>query len=597
MSTFQDYYQKYNDNSYVQQLSKDPESDVNYPNKETRSVRSGHYVVSEATPIPDPVLVTYNESLMQELGLTERTMQSDQMLKYLSGHSELKNDSMQPLRINQWVTPYALSIYGQPIIHNCPYKNNTGYGDGRAHSIGEFVINDQRYEFQLKGSGTTPFSRFGDGRAVLRSSIREYLVSEAMHNLGVPTTRALSLIVSGSETVERKWYKMTKDHNGSDDNQTPGNHCGINGTCGTNKCNLNGTCGYDEITEQNPVAMICRVSDSFIRVGHLELFGLRARDKNQGDHGLRIRELELMFKHMVFREYPEFLDQPLEKAVPAVCAEVAISLSIMVAHWMRCGYIQSNFNSDNCLVSGRTIDYGPFGFMEKYDPEKNFWTGGGPHFSFINQIHAAKKNYIAFVNSLRPLLKEDNELDQCINNFDQVSESVMNDMWARKLGIREIDWKQEVEDFFKRMLHLMRFSDFDYTMFWRQLSDCPLLLDNEQKVFDSMTRAFYNEKISDDWKLILTEYIVLLKKEQALSKISFINISQMMKSESPKYIPREWMLVSAYTDSSYQTLKELQELFKNPYEELTEYESKYYKLTPLELVEDKPGYSHMSCSS
>lgn len=599
MDTFQTYYHKHNHNSYLQQLSPDAETEENYPNKETRSVRSGHYVLSEATPIPDPLMITYSHDLMKELGLSEHIMESDQMLKYLTGHSEITNDlTEQSETIDQWVTPYALSIYGQPMISNYPFKNNTGYGDGRAHSIGEFVVNGQRYEFQLKGSGTTPFSRFGDGRAVLRSSIREYLVSEAMHNLRVPTTRALSLIVSESERVERSWYQ-NDENTTKKQQQEPSKKCQISDKPPT--CSRKGCDSYDEIIEHNPVAIVCRVSESFIRVGHLELFGFRAASGNQ-NHDLRILELEQLFKHMVFREYQDLYDLSIEMSIPEVCDRFAIKLSSMISDWIRCGYIQSNFNSDNCLVSGRTLDYGPFGFMEKYDPDKNFWTGGGQHFSFMNQVNAGKKNYEAFVNSLKPLLKNRCALDQCIRKFDKISEDLMNRMWGRKLGLIALDWKQHVEPFFKRLLDLMSFSDFDYTIFWRQLAEFPLILDDKQKLFHCIEKAFYIKTgtLSDDWKLILSQYIELLKKEHMLGKRSLFTISQMMKRESPKYIPREWMLVKAYTDAnngSFRFLLELQELFKKPYDEQPEMEKKYYKLTPLELVEDKPGYSQMSCSS
>ena len=599
MNTFQNYYHKHNHNFYIQQLTPDPESEANYPNKITRSVGSGHYVLSEATPITDPQMITYNSDLAKELKLSEQMIESDDLLRYLSGHNGLKNPlNEHEEKIDQWVTPYALSIYGQPIIHNGPFKTDLFYGDGRAHSIGEFVVNGHRYELQLKGSGTTPFSRFGDGRAVLRSSVREYLASEAMHRLRVPTTRTLSLIVSETEKTERSWYKMS-------DENTKNQKCSIKQS-NIKQSNGSKTCRGDvttNLTELNPVAITCRVSESFFRVGHFELFGIRANNSiDKSDQKQRLDELEQLFRHMTSREYDEnneLLRMPIDKAIPVVCNKFAARICNMIAQWIRVGYVQSNFNSDNCLVSGKTMDYGPFGFMEKYDPEKNFWTGSGFNFSFMNQMNAGKKNFIQFIESLKPLLKNHNSLDLIIDTFDRTAEFAMNQMWAKKSGLIKIDWKNDVEQFFKKMINLMKISDFDYTIFWRQLCDCALFVDNKQRVYDHMSVGFYS-KVTDDWKHIFDQYIELLKKEHDIGKRSYQIISQMMKYENPKYVPREWMLVKAYTDAqigSFDQLLELQELFKNPYDEQETMEHKYYKLTPLDLVENKPGYSQMSCSS
>jgi serine/tyrosine/threonine adenylyltransferase len=609
MTSFYEYYQTHNDNSYVRQLHPDPETKKNHPNQETRSVESGHYVESVATPLSDPYMITYNDSLARQLKIPDSMMRSNIMLKYLSGYNKL-TDCMtrQTLHIMQHVTPYALSIYGQRTTK----ETSPFYGDGRAHSIGEFVVKNQRWELQLKGSGTTPFSRSLDGRAVLRSSVREYLASEAMHALGVPTTRALSLIV-GTEKVERSWYRLNttkadseRDIVNKNQKSMKGGMCQIQSSCGlkNNSCgNSKQTGDYNQTNEMNPVAIVCRVCSSFIRVGHIELFGIRAEDsKLKKDNDKRLLELKLMFEHMVFREYPQFVNLPIDDAIMVVCDEFAVKISTMVSHWMRVGYVQSNFNSDNCLVSGKTLDYGPFGFMEKYDPDKNFWIGSGQHFGFMNQLNAAKRNYISFVNSLKPLLDhtQSNRLDESINKFDTVSVNIMNNMWARKLGLITLDWKNDVNDFLKRLLNLMRFADFDYTIFWRELSNCPMFIDDMNQIFACMSRAFYNNQISDDWKTLFQEYVMLLKKEQRMCKNSFSTISRRMKLENPKYVPREWMLVQAYTDAqnnSFEFLIELQELFKTPYDEHPDMEDRYYKLTPLEIVEDKPGYSSMSCSS
>jgi len=203
------------DLSWIKNLTCDAESTHHQPNKRSRQVLNGHYVLVRPTPLPNPSLVHVSASLLNEIGLSESIAHSDpDFIHYFSGTVPLPSNSNSSTADSAawgttWATPYALSIYGQEMYDNCPFKNGNGYGDGRAISIGEIgplPWNGTRYEFQLKGSGTTPFCRGGDGRAVFRSSIREFLASEAMHHLGISTTRALSLCVSQSETVDRPWY-------------------------------------------------------------------------------------------------------------------------------------------------------------------------------------------------------------------------------------------------------------------------------------------------------------------------------------------------------------------------------------------------------
>jgi uncharacterized protein YdiU (UPF0061 family) len=226
----------------------------------------------------------------------------------------------------------------------------------------------------LKGSGKTPFSRSGDGRAVLRSSIREFVASNAMHHLNVPTTKCLSLVISVSEKVNREWYDKSNGKN---------------------------------IIKSNKTAITCRDTPSFLRVGHIELFGRRAlSSRNITDRSHRLKELDLMFRYMIFREYPHLSNLNIEDMIDKFLTEYALRLAYMVSQWIRVGYVQSNFNSDGCLVSGRTMDYDPFGFLEKYDPDKNFWSESGQHFSFMNQMNAAKRNYLSFETSIEPLLNE-----------------------------------------------------------------------------------------------------------------------------------------------------------------------------------------------
>ncbi len=190
----------------------------------------------------------------------------------------LKTYLCLPLRKPGWACGYALSIYGTEYYQQCPFRTGNGYGDGRAISIFEGVINGRRWEMQLKGGGSTPYCRGADGRAVLRSSIREFLAQEHMHSLGVPTSRSLCLYTSKTEKVERPWFEQ-------------------------------GSYSKDpELMIEEEVAITTRVAPSFLRVGQLELFGRRARKK---EHPRAMEELEKIVLHLIDREYSELIDKCL----------------------------------------------------------------------------------------------------------------------------------------------------------------------------------------------------------------------------------------------------------------------------------------------
>ena len=285
-----------------------------------------------------------------------------------------------------WACGYALSIFGTEYNQQCPFQTGNGYGDGRAVSVLEVVVNGRRWEMQLKGGGRTPYCRGADGRAVLRSSIREFLAQEHMHALGVPTSRSLSLYVSKTQKVQRPWYSP------------------------------NSVSMDPDMLVSEPVAISTRVAPSFIRVGQLELFGRRARSNA---HPKAMEELEKIVLHLIDREYPGVIDNELSTAekVLLLADEFRHRLTSLIANWIRVGYCQGNFNSDNCAAGGFTLDYGPFGFMDVYNPNYQSWTGGGAHFSFLNQPVAAERNFQMFCKALSPLLRSDQNLLQKLNQL------------------------------------------------------------------------------------------------------------------------------------------------------------------------------------
>lgn len=255
------------------------------------------------------------------------------------------------------------------------------------------------------------------------------------------------------------------------------------------------------------------------------------------------------------------------------------------------------------------MDYGPFGYIEKYDPDWNMWTGGGQHFSFMNQPKAAARNFESLANSLRPLLPTDEGqalIDNSVQAFSDKCAAIVQQMWGRKLGLHTA-WDKGTSRVFSNLELLMRTTPIDYTVLWRQLAEIPSFLIRDWRnksaveLLEPLLPAFFEPqglqeattaKMWNDW---LRSYLELLESELRLPD----EIRADMKRESPKYIPREWMLVEAYSTAQlgdYAMLNELHELFLNPYAEQPHYEAKYYHLTPQTLL-SRPGTAFMSCSS
>eukprot|EP00978_Attheya_sp_CCMP212_P005591 scaffold12539_cov42-Attheya_sp.AAC.1 len=359
-------------------------------NKNKRPVFNGHYVLVKPTPLRQPRLVIYSPQVAQSLGLAlpvsddnnnndndnehDSVMQSDEFAHFFSG---TVTDTAS------WATPYALSIMGTRYTSNCPYKTGNGYGDGRAISLGEVTgvavppnKNDNNgasisasamsttpttWEMQLKGAGRTPFCRGADGRAVLRSSIREFLASEAMYYLGISTTRALSLVVSDVDTVQRAWYSGDNKQGALPSLDDPRLARYSMEQRKQLLVQLSAQQKNDpDMMIQEPCAITCRVAPSFCRIGHLDLFARRVTNQHQkskayDDSTLEWKELEQMAWHAMYREFrstaydPHFESRNMGQAGQVFLEEAAQRLANMVAGWIRVGFAQGNFNADNCL--------------------------------------------------------------------------------------------------------------------------------------------------------------------------------------------------------------------------------------------------------
>lgn len=543
------------DYSMMDSLNRDPEAKEDGVDHAPRQVFSGHYVPVKPTPIKDPEYVAHSKAFFQELGFADSLAESDEFMRVFSGDL---SQVPEPMRKAGWATGYALSIFGTEYIQQCPFKTGNGYGDGRAVSVLEAVFNDRRWEMQLKGGGRTPYCRGADGRAVLRSSVREFLAQEHMHALGVPTSRSLSLYVSKTEQVQRPWYS---EGSRSVDPDSMG---------------------------LEPVAISTRVAPSFLRVGQIELFGRRARkhEHPEFEHPRAMEELEKIVLHLIDREYADVIDRTLstKKKVVLLAQEFRSRLTSLVANWIRVGYCQGNFNSDNCAAGGFTLDYGPFGFCEVFDPDYQPWTGGGEHFAFFNQPSAAERNFMMFCTALQPLLETDatalQQLDDIRNGFANVMHAEMKKMFAAKLGLASFDGT-----LFTDLATLMMQTSVDYTIFFRELSTIP-------DDINPLKKSFYNE-VNEALELRWSDW---LAKWQSL----VISTSEEMKRINPKYSLREWLLAPAYQQAAkgdYALIRELQEVMTQPYAEQSKaVEEKFYKLKAPELSA-LGGVSHISCSS
>jgi uncharacterized protein YdiU (UPF0061 family) len=551
--------------SLMDTLNCDPDAQANGADHAPREVFTGHYVPVNPTPIKDPEYVAHSKNFFRELGFADSMAQSADFMRMFSGDI---SHVPEPMRKVGWATGYALSIFGTEYYQQCPFQTGNGYGDGRAVSVLEAVINGSRWEMQLKGGGRTPYCRGGDGRAVLRSSVREFLAQEHMHALGVPTSRSLSLYVSKTEKVKRPWYSEGSRSNDPD------------------------------MLISEAVAISTRVAPSFIRVGQLELFGRRAR---KNEHPTAMEELEKIVLHLIDREYADVIDKKLSTAekVVLLAREFRSRLTSLVANWIRVGYCQGNFNSDNCAAGGFTLDYGPFGFCDVFNPHYQPWTGGGQHFAFLNQPVAAESNFHMFCTALQPLLTSHQDslrqFDEIRNGFSTVMQAKMEKMWAAKLGLGTFN-----AALFSELEMLMVQTPVDYTIFFRELSMLP-------DDIVPLKKSFYKEQEGMDkrWSEWLTKWQSLIVSASttdvnAAPPLSREELSRQMKLVNPKYSLREWFLVPAYQQASagnYALIREMQEVMTQPYaEQSKDVEEKYYRLKPSEFFE-VGGLSYVSCSS
>ncbi|WP_179316028.1 protein adenylyltransferase SelO [Winogradskyella undariae] len=503
------------------------------------SAQNSRRQVSEAThsfvtpKIPSqPKLLHVSKEMLEAIGLDELDAKSNDFLETFSG-----------AKVYPDTKPYAMAYAGHQ------FGNWAGQlGDGRAINLFEVEHHHKRWALQLKGSGETPYSRQGDGFAVLRSSIREYLCSEAMHYLGVPTTRALSLMTSGDAVLRDMLY--------------------------------NGNADYEK------GAIVSRLAPSFIRFGNFELFAARNDIKN----------LKKLTDYAIKYFYPE-LGEPSKETYIKFFEAVTKKTLEMIIHWQRVGFVHGVMNTDNMSILGLTIDYGPYGWLEDFDFG---WTPNttdkqNKRYRYGNQPNIGLWNLLQLANALYPLVEEAEPIETILNQYQTDFEKQSLQMMRSKLGL-----KFEAEKDAKLMADLedcLLLTETDMTIFFRQLGHYKK--GDVEKGIEIIRKAFYKleevkSKVLDQWKVWFNAYDQRLQKEEATDA----ERHQKMNAVNPKYVLRNYMAqlaIDKADEGDYSLIDELFQLLKKPYDEQPKNE-KWFTKRP-EWARHKVGCSMLSCSS
>ncbi len=415
--------------------------------------------------------IHFNEDLSQKIGLGK--IESDKDSLFLAAQ-------YLPENVNAYSTAYAGHQFG----------NWAGQlGDGRAINIGEINFEGLNTELQWKGAGATPYSRHADGRAVLRSSIREYLMSEAMFHLNIPTTRALSLVKSGEDVMRDLMY--------------------------------NGNPAYED------GAIVVRTAESFLRFGHFELLASRGDDKL----------LQELMDYSINRYFPEVTSSGNQKYIDWLKA-VSTRTIDMVVGWYRTGFVHGVMNTDNMSLLGLTIDYGPFSFLDEYslDFTPNTTDLPGRRYAFGKQGQIAQWNLWQLANAVYPIIKDESALQSILDEFGTEFWQKHDEMLAQKFGLDKVLPSDEV--FFSDWQNLMQDLSLDYTLFFQYLEQF-LNRDISQFLLSDIAYKLVTEKDNARFQQFLDQYKIRFEE----NSITFEASLSLMQAANPKFILRNYLFL------------------------------------------------------
>ncbi|UBZ10300.1 YdiU family protein [Leeuwenhoekiella palythoae] len=514
-------------NLFTEALPADP----NFENSR-RQVMQGYYSFVTPKETAAPQVLHVSDEMLNALGISEEEAESKEFLEVFTGNAVLPNTH-----------PYAMLYGGHQFGHWAGQL-----GDGRAINLFEIDNDNKHWALQLKGAGETPYSRSADGLAVLRSSIREYLMSEAMHHLGIPTTRALSLALTGDSVLRDVMY--------------------------------DGNPAYEK------GAVVCRVAPSFLRFGNYQIF--TSRNDIEG--------LQKLVDFTIENYFPE-LGAPSKENYLKFFAEVSERTLEMIIHWQRVGFVHGVMNTDNMSILGLTIDYGPYGWLEGFDWGWTPNTTDRQHkrYRYGNQPNIGLWNLYQLANALYPLVEEADGFEEILDRYKEDYAKRSFQMMTDKLGL---DAPEESDlQLIADLEECLQATETDMTIFFRKLADF-----KKDTSVDGLTliwEAFYtaeeiSEKTQNQWKHWFQAYATRLQQDQQSDEAR----KKAMNATNPKYVLRNYMAqlaIDAADKGDYSLIDELYQLLKKPYDDQPEYE-KWFAKRP-EWARDKVGCSMLSCSS
>jgi uncharacterized protein YdiU (UPF0061 family) len=514
--------------TFVKELPADPILE-----NEPRQVKNACFSYVTPKKTSNPKLLHVSPEMLAELGLDIGDSQSKEFLNTFTGNIVLPNTK-----------PYAMCYGGYQFGHWAGQL-----GDGRAINLAQVKHNNKQWTLQLKGAGETPYSRTADGLAVLRSSVREYLCSEAMFHLGVPTTRALSLSLTGDQVLRDMLY--------------------------------DGNAGYEN------GAVICRVATSFLRFGSYQIFAARQDTKT----------LKTVVDYTI-QNYFSHLGKPSKQVYLQFFEEVLDRTITMIVHWQRVGFVHGVMNTDNMSILGETIDYGPYGWLEGYDHGWTPNTTDNQHkrYRYGAQLDIGLWNLYQLANALFPIINEAEGLEAILKTYNEKTEEAYLHMMSAKLGLANA-LERDAELIYK-LEEVLQLTETDMTLFFRKLADFSND-DIASEGFSIIKESFYsfdeiNEAIKRPWIIWFENYAVRLKEDS----LSAEERKTAMNKTNPKYVLRNYMSQLAIDEAdkgNYDLIDELFNLLKKPYDEQPERE-KWFAKRP-EWARNKVGCSMLSCSS
>jgi uncharacterized protein YdiU (UPF0061 family) len=520
------------DNRFVEQLPADSES-----HHGCRQVMGACYSRVLPTPVRDPKTIIVAREVADLLDLSEDVLISDDFTRVFAGN-----------RVVKGMQPYAMCYGGHQ------FGQWAGQlGDGRAINLGEVVnAKQEHWTLQLKGAGKTPYSRQSDGLAVLRSSVREFICSEAMAHLGVPTTRALSLVLTG----EKVWRDMFYDGNGA----------------------------YES------GAIVCRVAPSFTRFGNFQIFSSR------GEIALLKQLVDLTIR----TDFAQ-LGEPSVATYLDWFSQVCLSTAQMVVHWQRVGFVHGVMNTDNMSILGLTIDYGPYGWLEDFNLKwtPNTTDGEWKRYCFGNQPKMAFWNLAQLANAIYPLIGCAKSLQTILNeSYTQHFQQGWQRMMVEKLGLSNFQAETD-DDLLSELTHLLQLTQTDMTLFYRQLAKVDFSAEFDTLNLSLLDEAYYTPTTLDnEYKKIRLVWLEKYYNRLRNASISEVERISRMNAVNPLYVPRNYLLQNAIDDANngnYEEIHQLLEVFRAPYQENSRW-VKYSQKRPA-WANEKAGCSMLSCSS